>query len=357
MENKAALKRNSNIELYRIIVMLSIVAHHYVVNSGIEDVMELAPTSGRSIYYYLFGAWGKVGINCFVLITGYFMCKSHITAEKFLKLLLEVMFYKILIHGIFMIAGAEEICLKNIFFMFMPVTSVKTDFVSCFLLFFLCIPFLNIMVRNMTQRQHQLLLALLLGIFTILGTMLGGRFKTNYVTWFCVLYFISSYIRLYNPLPKLRWGYVMGGGLLTSVLSIVVILCANAYIGKTLPPYYFVNDSYKILAVVLSVSMFMWFKDMKVPQSRIINRIAQSCFGVLLIHANSNTMRQWLWKDTLDVAGQYYTDTFIIHSILSVLCIYIVCTLIDQIRIAWIEKPLFEFMNRKKFFDRWQNKV
>ena len=212
MENKAALKRNSNIELYRIIVMLSIVAHHYVVNSGIEDVMELAPTSGRSIYYYLFGAWGKVGINCFVLITGYFMCKSHITAEKFLKLLLEVMFYKILIHGIFMIAGAEEICLKNIFFMFMPVTSVKTDFVSCFLLFFLCIPFLNIMVRNMTQRQHQLLLALLLGIFTILGTMLGGRFKTNYVTWFCVLYFISSYIRLYNPLPKLRWGYVMGGG-------------------------------------------------------------------------------------------------------------------------------------------------
>ena len=29
--------RNSNIELYRIVLMLIIIAHHYVVNSGIMD--------------------------------------------------------------------------------------------------------------------------------------------------------------------------------------------------------------------------------------------------------------------------------------------------------------------------------
>lgn len=68
--------RNSNLELYRIIVMLLIVAHHYVVNSGLITVMEETPLSARSIFFYLFGAWGKIGINCFVLITGYFMCKS-----------------------------------------------------------------------------------------------------------------------------------------------------------------------------------------------------------------------------------------------------------------------------------------
>ena len=31
--------RDSNLELYRIIVMLLIVVHHYVVNSGLLDVM------------------------------------------------------------------------------------------------------------------------------------------------------------------------------------------------------------------------------------------------------------------------------------------------------------------------------
>ncbi len=31
--------RNSNLELYRVIVMLLIVAHHYVVNSGLLQVL------------------------------------------------------------------------------------------------------------------------------------------------------------------------------------------------------------------------------------------------------------------------------------------------------------------------------
>lgn len=84
--------RESNLELYRIIVMFMIVAHHYVVNSGLMDVMKEAPTSPNSIFFYLFGMWGKTGINCFVMITGYFMCKSNITIRKFLKLVLEVIF-------------------------------------------------------------------------------------------------------------------------------------------------------------------------------------------------------------------------------------------------------------------------
>lgn len=36
--------RDSNLELYRIIVMLLIVAHHYVVNSGLLDVMPQSST-------------------------------------------------------------------------------------------------------------------------------------------------------------------------------------------------------------------------------------------------------------------------------------------------------------------------
>lgn len=32
--------RDSNIELFRIITMIMIVAHHYVVNSGLMDIVE-----------------------------------------------------------------------------------------------------------------------------------------------------------------------------------------------------------------------------------------------------------------------------------------------------------------------------
>ena len=71
--------RDSNFELYRIVAMLLIIAHHFVVNSGILDKAYEAPLSANSIFLFLFGAWGKTGINCFMMITGYFMCKSKIT--------------------------------------------------------------------------------------------------------------------------------------------------------------------------------------------------------------------------------------------------------------------------------------
>ena len=101
-------ERSSNLELFRIITMILIVAHHYVVNSGlayIDGPICANPLSWRSLFLLIFGAWGKIGINCFVLITGYFMCRSSITLKKFAKLLCEVMFYKIIIGCIFMISG------------------------------------------------------------------------------------------------------------------------------------------------------------------------------------------------------------------------------------------------------------
>ena len=99
-----SLQRESGLELFRIITMLLIVAHHYVVNSelwGAEGPIMSAPMNGSSLFLLLFGAWGKTGINCFIFITGYFMCKSQITVKKFLKFLLEVELYKILFYVIF----------------------------------------------------------------------------------------------------------------------------------------------------------------------------------------------------------------------------------------------------------------
>ena len=91
--------------------MLLIVAHHYVVNSGLMNYDGPIYSSGfnwRSVFLLIFGMWGKIGINCFVLITGYFMCRSKITLKKFLKLILEVLFYRTSIYYIFCISGYKQ---------------------------------------------------------------------------------------------------------------------------------------------------------------------------------------------------------------------------------------------------------
>ena len=122
---------------------------------------------------------------------------------------------------------------------------------------------------------------------------------------------------------------------------------------------FFVSDSNKIFAVVVAVASFLWFKNMKISYSKIINTIGASTFGVLLIHANSDAMRQWLWKDTIDCVGHYYLPPFqlVLYILLSVIVIFIVCIVIDIIRIQIIERSFFIWFDMKPRLTRIQEMI
>lgn len=342
--------RNTNIELYRIVVMFLIVAHHYLVNSGLIQVIENEPLTGKSAFFYVFGMWGKTGINCFVLITGYFMCRSNITLRKFLKLFLQIEFYNIVINLIFVFTGYKDFNIKSLYEMFWPIKSVADGFTSCFLLFYLCIPFLNILVHNMNKRQHQLLMALCLFIYTILGTTTKIHVTMNYVTWFCILYFISSYIRIYGinyEDVKIKWGWL---SIFSIVISVSSVLILSTIVNTPGREFIFVSDSNHIMAVISSICLFMYFKDLQIKNSAFINKVASCMFGVLLIHANSDTMRQWLWRDTFNNVGWFANDYAVLHALISVTVIFIICIGLDFFRQRFVEKPLFNILDKKLFF-------
>ena len=324
-----------------------IIAHHYVVNSGLMDVMEKAPTSPNSIFFYLFGMWGKTGINCFVMITGYFMCKSNITIRKFLKLVLEVVFYNFFIYLVFVSFGKSDLSFKEAFLCFLPIKSITDGFTSCFIAFYLAIPFLNILVANLTKRQHQFLICLCLFIYTAIGMIPFLMVNMNYVSWFCVLYFISAYIRFYfNERNAKKWGMLTILCTFLCIASVFSLLYISEMRGHILKIYFFVSDSNKILALITAICSFMWFKNIKINYSKWINTIASSMFGVLLIHANSNTMRHWLWKDTLQNANHYGDNHYILYALISVIAVFIICIIIDQIRIHSIEKYTFKQIDK-----------
>ena len=110
-------------------------------------------------------------------------------------------------------------------------------------------------------------------------------------------------------------------------------------------PYKYVSDSNTFLAVATGVSLFMTFKDMKMKYHKWINTIAASTFGVLLLHANSDTMRQWLWKDIVDCSGSFYRTDTCLYALLAVLAIFFICILIDYVRIHTIEKWTFKIID------------
>lgn len=344
VEQKAKLKtsRRSNLELYRIVVMLLIVAHHFVVNSGLFQQLQAAPLSPRSSFFILFGAWGKTGIDCFVLITGYFMCQSRITLRKFLKLLLEIWFYKVLFYFIFLCSGYINFDWIEFVKAIIPIGGIHSNFATCFVLFYLFIPFINILIDHLDRRKHILLLSLSLFCYSFLSLLPGFGVTMNYVTWFVVLYFVASYIRLYGLFPNwknLYWGLITLGLIIIGSLSVLALAALDLF------PYGFLVDSNQPLALLIAVSSFMWFKDLKIRQSSVINYISVSCFGVLLIHANGDVMRQWLWYDIIDCLGLYYKDYAPFIAMAAVISIFCICVIIDRIRIETVEKWTFKWLD------------
>lgn len=239
-----------------------------------------------------------------------------------------------------------------------PLNSITNGFTSCFIVFYLCIPFFNILLKNISKRQHQWLLLLLLFIYTVHGSVPKlMSVSMNYVSWFSVLYFIAAYLRLY-PIKENNtkfWGWATlisfglssGGILLLNYVQAKLGMEANVRYS-----YMLVQDSNAFLAFTNGITSFMWFKSMKNRHIKWINTIATSAFGVLLIHANSNTMRQWLWKDTVDCVGHFDTPYYWFYAIGSVLAIYALCTLIDYIRIKMIETPLLNATEKACYWVR-----
>lgn len=348
------IQRSSNLELYRILVMLLIMSHHYVVNSGLTEHINQS-LDASSVFFWLFGMWGKPGINCFVMITGYFMCCSRITLRKFVKLVGEVIFWNFVCYTAFAITGYGHITAKAFFVHLLPVLGVKDNFMSCFILFWLTIPFLNILIHNLSRRQHLQLIALSLFIYTFLRHLPYSEVYMNYVSWFIVLYFIASYIRLYpehiwRGESAKAWGWLTLVTVLLAMGSVVQRLVADRMAGRAFSPYWLVTDSNAVLALAVGVTSFIWFKNLHIPHSRFINAVGATTFGVFLIHTNGDVMRQWLWRDVVDCVGHVKVPHYYIYAPAAVICIFVVCCLLDWLRIHTVEKW------GMSLYDQWEAK-
>lgn len=342
--------RDSNFELFRIVLMLLIVAHHYVVNSGFSGLYDFDHITGNMIFLQLFGFAGKIGINCFVFITGYFMIKSQFKFQKLLKLYLEIKFYKLIIYAVFLITGYEVFsvsgCLKTVFNI---AYGVGEGFTGTFIFLYMLIPFINAMLLNINQKLHLTLIGILIFLYTIISTFLLHDTYSN-LGWMITTYIIAAYVRLYPCKWFENRKLYICGTVLSVLLSWASILTVD-FVGSKIrfnDYYHMVANEHKFLALICSFSMFMLFKNIKIRQSKVINTIAASTFGVFMIHTNSDAMRRFLWQDVLHNTSYYDSSFLAVHAILSVLCVYIICVCIDQLRIHLLEKPLFSYIEKRK---------
>lgn len=329
--------RKSNIELFRIILMYFMIMHHYVVNSGVMGLFDLSAVSANMILLQLAGMFGKTGINCFTLITGYFMVKSNITVRKFLKIYLEMKFYYLISYLLFLLTGYEIFSIKRLIkVVFSVIYEGGVLYSGTYVMFLLVIPFLNLLIKNMTKRQHEILILIVFMYFTFFSTFFFVN-NFDYIGWLAAVYMVGAYMRIY----PLRWDRLKVGiaGTLLSILFMAGSIIFVDYVGSRYGfenYYYLVVDANKILAITCAVFLFVLFKNIEMGYCRFINWVSASTFGILLFHTNSDAMRRLLWVDIFRNTEYYSSPYLFIHIFGASFAVFVMGMIVDKIRIALV---------------------
>lgn len=332
--------RLSNFEILRIISMILIVTFHCVYHSNLT--FDTNSFSFNKIIHDFFYMFGELGVNCFALISGYFLVNSSFKKKKLCNLFFEVEFYNIIL--LLLAIGIGYITtISGILTLLTPLLLNKYWFVTAYILLYIFSPYINKLIHALTQRELKDFILISLLFFSIIPTFFTWfYFEENFecfffynrFIWLIVVYFIAAYIRLYGSIFKINSQQV---AVKYFVLTTIGILCFIVGIdilltkGKTglLPATYFWYPN-SIIMVFWSISLFQIFHYTEIKTIPWVNKIASGTFGVYLLHAG--ILYDWIWNDVFKIGTYASSSYFLLYVLLSVTIVFIIGICIDFIR-------------------------
>lgn len=338
MKNKMK-KRETNIEILRIISMLLIICFHYVYKSEYQYTeLNLNTILVKSIWFF-----GELGVNIFILITGYYLSKSKASIKKIILLILEVLFYHLILCFIGNKIGynVNENTFKEKFLSFFPVILNKYWFISGYLLVYILSPFYNMLINSLNKRNYQKLLIIIILIWCIIPTIFGifyngseGILYYNRFIWLTIMYFVGAYIRKFDIrflCSKKRSFMTFIITYISMIFSIFAIHILRNFLNKigTSEIAYFWTPN-NILMLILSVSMFKFFTELKIRNNMFINKLSTTTLGIYLLH--DGYLAEYMWKNIFHSNTNIYSEAFILYLLGSTLIIFIVGAIVDFIR-------------------------
>ncbi|WP_271813224.1 acyltransferase [Clostridium beijerinckii] len=351
--------RSSNLELLRIFAIVMIIAHHYSVHGGWDIPNEL---SYNRIIVQLISLGGKLGVNCFILITGYFMINSKFNIKKFSKIIGQVFFYSVAIMLVFKLFGISHIGIRETAKSFFPIIFSKYWFATTYVELYILSPYLNKLINYCTEKEYQRLLIILIIILSVIPTFTNSLPGIDNLPWFVFLYLVASYIRKYQynffDRRKLLLLIFIGSYMLIMISVVIIDLFALKIPDFPFDPT-FLREMNSLPMFICSISLFIYFKKLDMGSKKIINNISSTTFGIYLIHDN-NLVRSYLWEHIAKNNSFYNSRWLSLHAIVTISLVFFICMIIEGVRINFIEKPAMKFLDKEiesKFLNKSRNYI
>lgn len=342
--------RASNIELLRILSMFLIVLCHACIHG-----LKFANYSFSTNYVIaqMLSSGGKLGVNLFILITGYFLHKKEILPSRIFRICKLVWIYSILLFFVAVVFFNGRLDFNSILeVVFAPLYIYW--FATAYLLLMVIVPFLNTLISNLDEYRHRQLIIILFFLFSILSFIFRVAAGYSSLSFFCLLYLTGAYFGKNHEIERntklstfisdiLSNGVKTNILLLLCVLSLFMSILVFDYLGKYNDIFldnamYFTGQASPII-FVLGIIIFIKFSILEIGEIPIINSTASTMFAVYLIHDNK-FFRSYLWNNVFNI-GKIWGNpplTFLVKLLFIVLSVFFVCMLIEKIRIYIVNK-------------------
>lgn len=343
----AKTRRDSNMELLRIIAMFMVmILHADFLANNMPTVEEYASNPLSSLTRVLFESLSAVAVNVFVLISGWFGMKFR--WKSVLNILFQCLFYGVAMLVFFSIFDRSLLSGKVVFDQLYP--GRLFWFVPAYLGLLILSPVLNAFIETVSRGTFRTVLVAFLVFQCVYGWFLHD--VGDYVNGFNDGYSLLSFIGLYllARYAKVHRSAVFSMKASTDILVYVVAsLCTGALIiAATYANGHFIlgGSRYKFLEynspfiIIASMYLVLAFSKTKMPYMRVVNYLASSSFAIYLIHINPLVFPRYkaLMHD-LYVANDGIVCLLVMAAVM--IAIGLACMLADKARIAvwnWLVK-------------------
>lgn len=330
--NKSLANRHTGMELLRIISMLFVLCLHFFIKGGYLH------SKNNLVYnesWFLF-CFSIVAVNCYVLITGYFMSEKSFILSRVTLVYSQMWFYSVLLFSVTVLFGITKFTTSSVANAVLPLTFGHYWFILNYLLLLLLSPLLNTAIQKMNQKKYKCVLFVLISVFSVANFLLkpinpvfdsSGGFG---LVWFCILYLTSAYLRKYGyPNRKMVYSLIY---VACCIVSFVIHIFT---FGKgEVWEISMVRDYNNPIIYLASIAVFVVFLNISI-NNRVIKRlilfVSPLTLAVYLIH-ESSFVSGWLWN-TINVNTWCVNNgLFIIQALGTVFAIFILCCAFEFIR-------------------------
>ncbi len=330
----SVIQRDSNVELLRIISMiLVLITHACYVSLGPPTYNDIAGSFASSLMRSLSESLSDVGVNTFILISGWFGIRSRM--GRFMEFVFQIYFIEIVLYVTMRVLGLTEAMgmdgwLELFFFRYGTYW-----FIKAYIVLYVFAPILNAFTETCSRKQLRYFLISFYIVQSVYGFYINtGWFSSGYSPLsFIGLYILGRYMHLYpNQFTKFDKFVDLTLYLMVALITALFSLAMTYFFGKV-GTALFKNSC--PLMIISSVYFFLFFTKISL-RSKVVNWLSASCFAVYLIHCTPFIFYPYY----IDFIRNFYkTESlfpFFVFTSALIALFFVLSIMFDKVRIgAW----------------------